>query len=117
MSNMSAFWERYASLLESHLTVPNEAALLSAHELGRQALTDGLGVLDLAMLHHKALSIVAAAGSSPDKATELDQAAEFFVESLSPFEMSLRGYRESNAHLWAIVHFHDFLQRNIKHTG
>jgi hypothetical protein len=49
MSNMSAFWEQYASLLESHLTVPNEAALLSAHELGRQALTDGLGVLDLAI--------------------------------------------------------------------
>jgi hypothetical protein len=23
----------------------------------------------------------------------------------------------SNAHLWVIVHFHDFLQRNIKHIG
>lgn len=91
--------ERYSAALERHLAMPDEAALLYAHELGRSALADGLGVLDVALVHHEALSAVTANTPSADKTAKLDQAAEFFIESLSPFEMSLRGYRESNADL------------------
>jgi light-regulated signal transduction histidine kinase (bacteriophytochrome) len=72
----------------------DEAARLRAHELGRKALRDGIGVLDLIALHHEALAGLGRAGSLP-----LDRAAEFLAESLSPFEMSLRGYREANVEL------------------
>ena len=41
----------YAIALEHYLAHRDEAALARAHELGRQALTDGLGVLEMASLH------------------------------------------------------------------
>jgi light-regulated signal transduction histidine kinase (bacteriophytochrome) len=47
----------------------------------------------MGLLHHRALHDALQLNSS------IDKAAEFFSESLSPFEMLLRGYRESNANL------------------
>lgn len=91
--------ERYAGALKSHLTGPDDTALTRAYELGRTALNDGLGVLDMATLHAEALRIASVDGAPAAKPTEADKAAEFFIESLSPFEMSLQGYRESNARL------------------
>jgi light-regulated signal transduction histidine kinase (bacteriophytochrome) len=99
MSNVPhSLLERYAGALRSHLTGPDDAALARAYELGRTALNDGLGVLDMATLHAEALRIAAVEGAAA-RPVEADKASEFFIESLSPFEMSLRGYRESNARL------------------
>ena len=84
----------YAGTLSGYLIEADEEARLHAHELGRKALTGGIGVLDLVTLHHEALASLGPAGSLP-----LDRAAEFLAESLSPFEMSLRGYREANDEL------------------
>jgi light-regulated signal transduction histidine kinase (bacteriophytochrome) len=64
--------------------------------LGRLALNSGLGVLDMATVHHQALGRLALGSAGH---MQFARAAEFFAESLSPFEMSLRGYQESNAHL------------------
>src|SRR5256885_1969334 len=89
--------DEYVATLGSHLAQADEAALLHAHELGRKALSDGIGVLDLVMLHHEALAKLGESHSF--KPANLDTAAEFLAESLSPFEMSLRGYREANATL------------------
>jgi light-regulated signal transduction histidine kinase (bacteriophytochrome) len=84
----------YAGTLGGYLVQADEAARMHAHELGRKALTGGIGVLDLIALHHEALASLGEPRSLP-----LDRAAEFLAESLSPFEMSLRGYREANAKL------------------
>ena len=46
----------YAIALEHYLAEPEEPALARAHELGRKALTEGLGVLDMATLHSCALA-------------------------------------------------------------
>ena len=94
--------ERYAVALRNHLAGPDDTALTRAYELGRMALNDGLGVLDMATLHAEALRIAALSGAPAAKPVETDKAAEFFIESLSPFEMSLQGYRESNARLTAL---------------
>jgi light-regulated signal transduction histidine kinase (bacteriophytochrome) len=94
--------EDYAATLGSHLAHADEAALLHAHELGRQALSNGLGVLDLVMLHHAVLARANGNGAMSLKHANIDGAAEFLAECLSPFEMSLRGYREANAHLAAL---------------
>jgi light-regulated signal transduction histidine kinase (bacteriophytochrome) len=103
MSNVPrTLLERYAVALRSHLTGPDDAALTRAYELGRAALDDGLGVLDMATLHTEALRIAAVEGAPAAKPVEADKAAEFFIESLSPFEMSLQGYRENNARLTAL---------------
>jgi light-regulated signal transduction histidine kinase (bacteriophytochrome) len=84
----------YAGTLSGYLIQADEEARLHAHELGRKALIGGIGVLDIVTLHHEALASLAEAGSLP-----LERAAEFLAESLTPFEMSLRGYREANDQL------------------
>jgi hypothetical protein len=70
--------------------------LTQAYELGRKAAAGGVGVLELAVLHHEAilhLPPCVAAERSP-----IVLAREFFAESLSPFEVSLRAY-QANARL------------------
>lgn len=87
----------YAATLAGHLAKADEAGLHHAYELGRQALADGLGILDLVLLHHEALGALGVGG-----AQQLDRAAQFLAEGVSPFEMSLRGYREANTSLIAL---------------
>ena len=93
--------ERYSAALAHHLADPDEGILNQAYELGRKALGDGLGVLDIAMAHHSALHAAISDESRAEAmpAPTLAKAAEFLAESLSPFEMSFRGYAETNAQL------------------
>ena len=91
---------RYKTVLSEHVAeVTNEELLHQAYELGRAAVTLGVSVLDMYQLHHEALSGIIAGSSQSDRAPRLAKAAEFFAESLSSFEMQLRGYRESNEEL------------------
>lgn len=90
----------YAAILKDYLGGIGEAALERAYELGRRALAEGIGALDLAKVHHEAL-----ASSVPRDAAEGDarmlvqMAGTLFVESLTPYEMTHRGFRETNAAL------------------
>src|SRR5690242_6249468 len=69
----------------------NEGALQRAYEIGRQGIARGVGLLDLANMHHEAL---VRALKRISRSTRLEQevrrAANFFVESLSPYEMAHR---------------------------
>jgi light-regulated signal transduction histidine kinase (bacteriophytochrome) len=89
--------EQYSAGLATHIAGSNESVLLDAHELGRKAVAEGLGVLDLVNLHHLALRRLVAGAD----AKRLETAAGFLAELLSPFEMMLRGYREANSRLMA----------------
>jgi light-regulated signal transduction histidine kinase (bacteriophytochrome) len=97
----SSLSERYTAALAHYLADPDEEVLNQAYELGRTALGDGLGVLDIAMAHHGALQAAVSGDSRLDMmpAPAIAKAAEFLAESLSPFEMSFRGYAETNARL------------------
>jgi light-regulated signal transduction histidine kinase (bacteriophytochrome) len=90
---------QYTAALESHLADVGEAGFHQAYELGRKALSDGLSVLDVTMLHHESLCGIVAWGASADERSRMQKAADFLAEALSPFEMALRGYREANARL------------------
>jgi len=83
----------YRDALAAYLHEASETALSLAYELGRRALEHGLGVVDWATIHGDAM--VALDGSSWD-GERLDRANAFFRESLSPFEMTQRGYAENN---------------------
>ena len=89
------FLEAYRCALADHLAGIGEAALARAYELGRRAVAEGLGVLEMVALHHEALQ---ATVPRPDP-TRAAEAQAFFIESLSPFEMMHRGYREANTAL------------------
>ena len=95
----SALREQYIAGLRAYVHHGGELALSSAYELGRRALIDGLGVLDMAALHRAAIEGVVLAAPAHQRACWSERAATFFNELLSPFEMSLRGYRVANEEL------------------
>ena len=89
---------RYRGALQDYLAHPDEALLERAYGLGRQALADGRGVLDMATTHSQALaSVMASAESSDDRGRVSDSLERFFVEALSPFEIAHRSFRDANA--------------------
>lgn len=89
---------RYTDALENYLTGGGEGALHRAYELGRQAMADGLGVLEMAAIHYQALGTIAPSARD-DLPAAIAAAGRFLTESLSPFEMTHRGYQEANAAL------------------
>ena len=94
--------DRYAAALRDHLSGAGEgeAPLQQAYEIGRQAMADGLGVLEMVALHHRALLSVVPDGPDGAASERTIRAAEvFFAESLSPFEMAHRDFRETHSAL------------------
>jgi PAS domain S-box-containing protein len=87
----------YAAALRLYLSGEGEAALARAYELGRRMAGQGMGVLDIALLHHEALHDFIVRAPAGTQAPIL-MAAQFLAESLSPFEMTLRAY-QANARL------------------
>jgi Phosphoserine phosphatase RsbU, N-terminal domain len=91
-----AFRERYAAAFSEYVGTRGEDALRAAYELGREAVREELGVLDLASIHHEVLlQALVAAPSDVERTTRA--AEEFFFESLSAFEIVWRGYGEAQA--------------------
>jgi two-component system sensor histidine kinase UhpB len=89
--------DQYIQTLQDHLAATGETNLHRAYELGRRALDEGLGVLEMASLHHHALATVAASVRAPEERKNIvETAGNFFAEALSPFEMTHRGFREAN---------------------
>ena len=86
----------YTSALADYLHDPTETALRVAYELGREAVSRELSVLDLAVTHQQALSAVLA-DTRPGRSCSRPRAAagDFFLESLSIFEMVQRGFKEA----------------------
>src|SRR3989475_11759193 len=89
--------DQYTRSLQDYLAEAGETNLHHAYELGRQALAEGLGILEIASMHHHALATVAGSIRTPEEMRNISKSAEnFFAEALSPFEMAHRGFREAN---------------------
>jgi light-regulated signal transduction histidine kinase (bacteriophytochrome) len=89
----------YTSALEKYLEHGDEVALSAAYELGRRALADGRGLLDIALMHEEALELLLLRAPTGDQQRIAAGAASFFRELVSPFEMTLSGYRAANDEL------------------
>ncbi len=95
-SPVESFADRYAAALTSFLAESDEDGLEEAYELGRDAILQGLGVLDLAAVHTRAFGR-GVPPSSPGAGDGVPHRTwQFFAEALGPFEMALRGFREAN---------------------
>jgi Phosphoserine phosphatase RsbU, N-terminal domain/GAF domain len=89
------FRAAYASALAAYLHDPSERSLRAAYELGREAVKRPLSVLDLAVAHHQAMLAASAGVYGSEETQQLIRAAgDFFLESLSSFEMVQRGFGE-----------------------
>ncbi|MGH9326398.1 MAG: sensor histidine kinase [Terriglobia bacterium] len=102
----------YQAAIEEHLSGAGEAALKHGYEVGRRALDQGLGIVDLGALYQRALACVLSSASTTAECVKIVESLEsLFVESLSPYEMTHRGYRESYA---ALRHLNDLLEDEAK---
>src|SRR5437867_1301784 len=87
---------QYVATLGRYSDRQQESLLEAAYELGREAIAGGLGVLDVARIHQHALtSCVLPAPWAENQIPAIRAAEVFFLEALSPFEATHRGFREA----------------------
>src|SRR5262249_18097394 len=109
---MEMLEDQYTAALRDSIAGKGESSLQQAYELGRSALANGMGVLDMAAIYHKALAAGLSQDSTPQKTGLMLQAgASFFAESLSPFEMTHRGFQDTNI---VLRHLNQTLELEIK---
>lgn len=90
---MDGLQGEYEHALRTYLRQGGEGSLKQAYELGRRALSEGRGILDMLGVHQQALEKVLSNGHSGDV---VRPAGEFLVELMSPFEMTHRAFGEAN---------------------
>jgi PAS domain S-box-containing protein len=91
---------RYAAALRTYAAEEREAVLETAYELGRAAIRDGLGILDLARIHRESREKLLRADTGGKNRERISKAAAtFFLQALSPFEATHRGFCETTVEL------------------
>jgi signal transduction histidine kinase len=109
---MPPFSETYSSALAAYLARPDEAALRQAYELGRDSMTSGTSLVELAIVHQEAFTALlrkSRARSREDRLVPL--ASEFLAEVLSPYDMANRGFQDAVS---ALRKMNELLEDEIK---
>jgi len=88
----------YRNALLDYLRGADESGLHQAYELGRKAIEQKLGILEVVAIQHELFAEVLNERDAT-ASWRVEKLSEFFVESLSPYEMTQRGYQEANARL------------------
>jgi two-component system, NarL family, sensor histidine kinase UhpB len=83
----------YERVLRSYLRQGGESSLKQAYELGRRALSGGRGIVEMIALHQQSVEKIL---GDTQQIGVLHQAGDFFVELMSPFEMTHRAFGEAN---------------------
>lgn len=98
---LNGFTRRYAAALQDYLVQGGEGQLHTGYELGREALNDRVGLLDLVDAHNRATAAVLEASRAVSAGADdgIRSAGRFLMEVLSPFEMLNRSHQEANAAL------------------
>jgi GAF domain-containing protein len=95
-SSTVAFRPAYAAAFEAFLRDESETALRSAYELGRDAVSRQVGLLELAQTHHAVIIASLAGVSESLESQRITRAsADFLVEALSAYEMVRRAVAEA----------------------
>lgn len=111
------FVAEYQSALEEHLSGAREPGLQRAYELGRRAIESGIGVLEMAALQREALlGVLRRRSGKREIASTVSGAGGFFAESLSPYEMTHRGFREANTALRRVNEMLEEQAKRIAHA-
>jgi signal transduction histidine kinase len=109
--------DEYARAFDGYLRGAGESALQRAYEVSREAIASGVGILDVAIVHHAVVvRALERAGSAAERKSIAQSAETFLAESLSPFEMTHRAHREVNT---ALRHLNERLEdetRRLAHA-
>jgi len=96
---MSEIDRDYLAAVQAHIDAAGEESLSQAYDLGRRALAEGLGLLDVVSLNEEMMKALLGPIPAAKRPTAAAPVGDFFREVLSPFEMMIRGYRETNRDL------------------
>lgn len=112
---MSVGWQgrltRYADALRDYVARADEAGLEQAYKLGRQMVGDDRAMLELVERHHRELADLLRATPTPgDRDRTIALAQTFLSESLSPFAMAQRGFRDTVTRLRDLQRLLDYQQ-------
>jgi signal transduction histidine kinase len=98
--NLPRLARRYAATLRKYLANEQEAVLEQAYELGRAAIAGKFGVLDMARVHLEAREKILRLDIGGKNCKRISKhAGTFFLQTLSPFEATHRGFGETNLQL------------------
>lgn len=90
-----AFETAYRHSLRDCLAGAGEVALQHGYELGRQAIRDSLGVMDIVSIQRNVLLEFLAVAESVDDCIRITESSQdLFTECLAPFELTHRGFLE-----------------------
>jgi len=99
------FSRQYRAALLDYLLGSGESGCERAYELGRCAIGNSLGMLQILRVHQQALSAILESTSRPEEGLRrLTASQEFLMEALSPFEMASRGYLDVIGHKYPARH-------------
>ena len=74
-----------------HLSRQEESSLTAGYQLGRRALADGRGLLEVVQVHHEVLVEVLRDSSADEAAGVARSASAFLLEVLASYDMARRG--------------------------
>jgi hypothetical protein len=95
MDGLRRLHQDYAAAFLGYLTRRDESGLRTAYELGRRAVSDPVGLLNLVHVHHEVLMEVLRTARTPEELRDIGHAAAaFLVDALTSFQMTQRGYLE-----------------------
>ena len=95
MHEVVGFRSAYVAALSAFLDDGSERTLQAAYELGRSALSRGVGLLELAHTHHDAVQAALGAAEHGDAPRVAAAAGDFLLEALGAYEMVHRGFGEA----------------------
>ena len=85
----------YAPLLLRHLGQREESGLQEAYELGRRAMQESVGLLDVVRVHNDLFLEVLGTVRDLDEVTDLTEAASVLLINLvASFEVAQRGFMD-----------------------
>jgi hypothetical protein len=91
VSDLEALRRDYRVALLRYLPRADEAASTVGYEIGRTAVTDGVGLLELVRIHQEIVAEVLEDTRADQRLDVARSAAEFLLEVLGPFDMTQRG--------------------------
>jgi hypothetical protein len=92
MATLDDLQRDYRAAFLRYLPRREEAALLVAYNIGREAVASGLSILELARVHHEVLLGVLRETTQDEIADVAGCASEFFLEVLATFDMAQRSF-------------------------
>jgi signal transduction histidine kinase len=102
----------YPASLRDYLGGAGESARQEAYRIGRRALDAGVGLVEIAEIHHACLRTLLSAEMAQDERDRiLTGAAQLYAECISSYEMTYGGFREANT---ALRHFNEVLEQEAK---